>query len=399
MFRSSPILERQRQKHLERTASKAVSHTTAHTTVELLDASRRLQQNADMMYAAASDFDDVRRLRATVESYGMSKSLMAILPENIHNTLPGMPAFESLDRIPLPRHDPRTSRILEGLSAAMEEESSYVKIWVKDTCKNVCTHLDLLGEKANEYREQATSLRDRLHGMYVSELILKEIVVTCLSAKSQLDVIKTLCSVISDFDIPPHSVSLNDLNTNMDMLNTVFERICPMTGICFDDTGRVVINKDKIASEYTPTEENLYAKGYSVEKAVELCDAIMSLSACLSELADKKSSIVERLEAIHDEFGEDEPDNSPPANPEENSDDEPEHVPEDAPSEEPSEEPTETPDSEPAEEQADDDEKYSMDAHRQMLCCWVCFLGTLTETSINTMSSSMMVAEKIQSAT
>ena len=396
MFGSSNVLDRRRQRTLAEATPQNASHTTEHTTVALIDASRRLYQDAHTMYAATSDFEDVHRLHAVIESYGMSKAVMALLPDNIHDTLPGMPSMESLDRMPLPRHDPRTDHMLESLSAALEEETSFLKMWVSETSKNVCAQLDLLHTKAMDYKEQAKVLRDMLRNAYVSENILKETMVTCLPVNDQIRIIESMCETASQFDIPQYSATSADLDASRAALDNVFDRITPMTGICFDDKGRVTVDKNKIARKYTVAEENLYLKGYTAEKTAELCDMIITLAGALEALTDKKPGIKARLDAIHDGLSEKAP--CEPAEPDYTPD--AYAAPAPAPTPEPEPETPTTPEygDTPAEEALGGGDT-STAAHREMMCAWVGLLGVATEASINIMSSSMMVAERVRQLT
>ena len=406
MFGSSSVLNRHRQKTLEnQTTAKNATHASAHTTVSLMTASRCLQQNAEKMHAAASDFDDVRRLHHVVESFGMSKAVMAMLPDDIHETLPGFPAIESLDQMPLRRHDPRTGRILEGLSAAMEQEPTFVKMWVSDVRKNICSQLDLLGIKAAGYREQAAFLRDSLRGAYVSEAVLKEVLVWCLPVKKQLKLIETLEQVVSGFDIPDETSTKQDLETSMDLLKGMVEQISPITGICFNDAGRVTFDSDKVADDYWTDFKNLHVMGYSVEDVVELCDAVIILTNALTALANKKPDIEARLQSIADGLdapaSSDSPENGETTEP---SDDEQPEITR-TPAEEPSEAATygetdetseTTSDQGTSTEESLNDQEYSMTAHRQILCAWVGLLGSVSESCVSTISSSMMVAERVE---
>ena len=393
MFQGSDLLARHADRLREQAqADKSISHTSENTTVALMDAAARIGNDVQRMHAVRSDFEDAQRLRQAVEEYGLSKALLAILPNNIHETLPGIPAMESLNRMPLPQHDPRTENMISSIDAAMESEIPFLKMWISETSKNICDCLDLLYSKSEEYMEQAKRLKVYLKGMYVSDDNLKNATAVCLPSDVQFYVIESMCEVASHFDVPMYNATEGAIQESREALQRLMDRVTPMTGICFNSAGRVTVDGNKVTRKYTPASETLYSKGYTVEKAIEACDMVITLCGALVALTDKKPAIKARLDAIHDSLA-----SAPCAadTDDMSSDDTPAEAPEPVPHEDetPAPEPTYGDDGEEALESAD----ASAHVHRDVLCSWVGMLGVLTESSVKIMASTMMVAEKVNS--
>lgn len=242
----------------------------------------------------SAKFGGLRDIRNAIAKFGVHPSMLAAVdPKGTElAVIPGIPALESLDQFGLGVDDPRTTAALEGLDAALEQESEVVAAWLTASSDDVSDLMLNLETQIREYAEDIEALQKALDG---GGLVEGGEEVYQIPAEQRLEIIHALTEVVNELDTPNYD--LDETAQLKEEVVDLLRPLAPMLGLTFID-GVLGIDDTKVAEDYRPRSGTYAELGYTSEALEELLSATASLLGALTVLTEKRAAIVERLKAV-----------------------------------------------------------------------------------------------------
>lgn len=275
--------------HVMRLSAKALS-----ASIALHSARLRLDSGVVAMQATAESYRALRSVHQTVQTDGLSKSLMGLIHHFGGQRFADLPAVESFDLTPLPARDRRAQQVLGALGAALETEGSAIADWLSDTAATTERLLSALSDETDSHVSLAEDALVSLGQISVTADVLQATTVDSIPVTARIEALTVIGEVVRLIDAPEFTADDAGLTMARQALGLLVDKLTPITGAVYRNDA---VESDPAARSeaYTPREGTLDGFGYDAERCAQLAEAVLALTGAVRELIARGTGVVEAL--------------------------------------------------------------------------------------------------------
>ena len=270
--------------------------------LRVASARNALMVGAATMKNIMSDFSDVRRLRAVINTYGLNKAVMVLVNPNgrgLSKVIPNLPSTESLDNVGADTTDPRAQDTLSGIDTVLESETGVVAEWVRAAAESVEALIEATEEQVEGFDDavnhyigvlnvHAACEVDPLVGSTL-ETVPCDDAMTCVEAL--LTALPKLHTVVRD------PTDRDAMEEHVQELSELVECIGEHTGLCLDPGNPHHVMQTTTPDGMVPVSSEFDVHGYTIEKIVVLLERVADLLQAIGVLVERKTELVNNLDA------------------------------------------------------------------------------------------------------
>ena len=173
---------------------------TLHASNKLARLCQKTSQSINSQMLVMEEFSSLRNLRQVITEHGISRALLAYADQNnsLRQIIPGLPAVESLNAVPLSLRDTRHLAALEGIDQALGQEDKVLASWVdnlsRDTADLFSSTLPLVEHAQSTTGEISAQLAEKT----LDDVTLDTTIVTARMASSFAEIFTKLAAQVAE---------------------------------------------------------------------------------------------------------------------------------------------------------------------------------------------------------
>jgi hypothetical protein len=260
--------------------------------------------NSGKVSGVLEDAADLRRLRSSIRTHGLNRSLLAVVnPKDtgIGRLIPGVPSIESVDMVPMAATDPRTISTISGIDGVLSAMPSVVADWMRTGA----TNLDMLFDSTREQLEGCDDMLDHYIAVLgnVDELPdgMGDSVVSAIPCPMAMDCTESLAEALTDYDMTMADPTDQDaMDQHREQMTNRVANIGEYTGLSISASDPYQIEYDPMASTLAPVADSCSAHGYTLETVVDLLEKTRALLDTVRAMLERKDELVGQVTAAAD---------------------------------------------------------------------------------------------------
>jgi len=281
----------------EQMAVMMVHHKAIETSLRNGEARSRLLSTTTSLNRVAKDFADLRRLKKIVKTEGLNRSLLSFVNPvrgGLSRIIPGLPAIETMDMVPVDASDPRAQDAISGIDQVLDTEPEVIADHIRTGADTVDTILCVVQDQTKEYGPLVShyllSLEDCsdtavTEGLSDSTLNAIPYEHACACVEALLDVLPEIDAVIV---CPTES---DAVEAHLEKMTKLVDRVGSYVGIAVDPEDPHQLCLCERAPQSMPVEDRLESHGYTVENTIGLLKTSDNLLDALNGLIGRKDEI------------------------------------------------------------------------------------------------------------